>query len=160
MGWRQGWLFKGRKSVHGWALPTDRGLLAPADLLDPDAGDDPESLVLEVGGQVHQLEDLAVTPAGLLALAPFESDEPVWSWQRTRRAEAPEDCLVVADPAADPLPLAAARLSASDAVWIVDPAVSVDPSWHGGCVLSRDDGKLVGLLLVGEDEVLVGLITK
>ncbi len=59
---------------------------------------------------------------------------------------------MVGDSAAVALPLAAARLTVEDGVWLVDPALPVDETWHGACVLSRDDGYLVGLLLVEEDQ--------
>ena len=35
-----------------------------------------------------------------------------------------------------------------DGVWRVDPAVSLDETWNGACVLARSDGRLVGILLV------------
>ena len=64
----------------------------------------------------------------------------------------------MADPAAAPLPLAATRLTADAGRWLVDGAVPVDESWHGACVLSRADGRLLGMLLIGDDEVSVALL--
>jgi hypothetical protein len=64
----------------------------------------------------------------------------------------------VADPTATPLPLAAPRLAVVDGGWSVDPAVSVDESWHGAAVVARDDGYLVGLLLVEDGEARVALV--
>ncbi len=75
-----------------------------------------------------------------------------WPAQRRRVAVEPEDCLAVGDPAATPLPLAAARLSMEAGFWLVDPAVPLDESWHGACVLSRRDGYLVGMVLANNGE--------
>jgi len=158
VGWREGWIFKGRKSVQGWVLPTDRGVLGPADLLDPDADEDADLPVLELGGRSHALADVTLTEAGPLALVNIDLEDGRWPWTRVRRPSEPEDCLVLGDPAVDGIPLAAARLAAEGDGWVVDAAVSVDESWHGACVLSRADGALVGLLLVQEDGVRVGLV--
>ncbi|MCH8165159.1 MAG: hypothetical protein IH889_06080, partial [Planctomycetes bacterium] len=62
------------------------------------------------------------------------------------------------DPTATPLPLAAARLTQQQDLWAVDPAVTVDDSWHGACVVARADGYLVGLLLVEKGTVKVALL--
>ncbi|MHC4208725.1 MAG: hypothetical protein ACYSWT_03320, partial [Planctomycetota bacterium] len=61
-------------------------------------------------------------------------------------------------PTASPLPLAASRLTAAAGGWSVDPAVSVDESWHGAAVVARDDGYLLGLLLVEDGEARVALL--
>ena len=40
----------------------------------------------------------------------------------------------------------------------MDGAISFDPSWHGAAVLSRRDGRLLGLLLVAEGAAHVALV--
>lgn len=61
----------------------------------------------------------------------------------------------VAD-AAPPLPVAAARLLRNDdGRWRIDPAVAVDHSWHGACLVSRTDGYVVGIVLAEEVNVYV-----
>ena len=64
----------------------------------------------------------------------------------------------MADPTATPLPLAASRLEVAGGGWSVDPAVSVDESWHGAAVVARADGFLLGLLLVEDGEARVALV--
>ena len=76
---------------------------------------------------------------------------PAWPDERRRALGGPEDCLVVGDPSA-PLALAAVRVTPADGGWSVDPALPLDRSWHGACVVSRTDGRLVGLLLVDDDD--------
>lgn len=150
-GWKQGrWLSRERQR-HGWVLQTSQGLLGPTDLLAPAEADE-EPAVLEVAGRELALDEEPVwRHEGIVVIAAHVTDAS-WPRSRRRRAQEAEDCLVVGDPAAAALPLAAARLTVQDGVWLVDPAVPVDETWHGACVLSRVDGYLIGLLLVEEDQ--------
>ena len=156
IGWRQGFWISRAKSRQGWVLQTPLGLLGPVDLLHPDEDADSETVVLEVGGAVVK------SRPGLqhngLALVPINVIQPGWPAQRHRSPSAPEDCVAIGDPSATPLPLAAARLTARGESWAIDPAVSVDESWHGAVVVARSDGFVVGLLLVDDGKASVALI--
>ncbi len=156
IGWRQGFWISRAKSRQGWVLQTPVGLLGPADLLHPDEDADSETVVLEVGGAVVQSKPGAGHNG--LALVPIYVIQPGWPAQRHRSPSAPEDCVAIADPTATPLPLAAARLTALDETWAIDPAVSVDESWHGAVVVARSDGFVVGILLVDDGQAIVALI--
>jgi hypothetical protein len=157
-GWTKGRWIGRQKSRQGWVLQTDEGVLGPADLLRADDEAERDTAVLEVAGDVLPL---SVTPAwetSGLALLDVSASEVSWPMARRRAAPAPEDCLAVADPTATPLPLAASRLEVVDGGWSVDPAVSVDESWHGAAVVARADGFLLGLLLVEDGEARVALV--
>ncbi len=145
---------------QGWVLQTDEGLLGPADLLVPDDDAEQESSILEVAGTVLTLDPSPSWSGGGLAVVEIRLIRPSWPSGRHRRATEPEDCLAVGDPTAPPIPLAAARLTLVDGggAWAVDPAVSVDESWHGAAVVGRVDGYLVGLLLVEDDIAKVALL--
>jgi paraquat-inducible protein B len=158
IGWKQGFLFKGRRSRQGWVLQTAEGLLGPADLLIPGEKAERETATLEVAGQVITLEQAPAWERNGLACLNLMLGESVWPEDRMRAAGEPEDCIAVADPKIAPIPLAAPRLTAGEGCWLVDPAVSVDESWHGACVLSRADGVLVGILLVEDEHVSVALL--
>lgn len=152
--WRQGALFKGSKSREGWLLPTGRGLLGPRDLLVPGRKADEETVVLEVAGRMVGLEEGPSESESGLAL--LEANLPVeyrpWPGHRIRSAATPEDCIAVGDPTAGSLPLAASRLQSSEDGWIIDRSVPVDPQMHGAAVVARSDGRLVGVILIGDDE--------
>lgn len=163
IGWTQGrWggLMKGQRSVQGWVLQMSEGLLGPADLLKPSEKADRETVVLEVAGVVVPLaadpewerNGLALMKASVTTVA------PPWPESSRRLATQPEECLVLADPAQEPLPLAASRLTIDGETWKVDAAVPLTASWHGACVLSRADGKLLGLLLVSDDDARIALL--
>ena len=160
IGWKQGFIVKGTRTRRGWVLQTERGLLGPADLLAPQLGRtaDRETIEIEVAGKSLPLEgEPAWTAGGLARLDATVSDRP-WPERLVRAASEPEDCIAVADPGAAPIPLAASRLVPASGGWLVDAAVSIDALWHGAGVVSRADGRLVGILLVDDDDVRVALI--
>ena len=160
IGWKQGFIVKGTHTRRGWVLQTERGLLGPADLLAPQLGRtaDRETIEIEVAGKSLPLEgEPAWTAGGLARLDATVSDRP-WPQRLMRAASGPEDCIAVADPGAAPIPLAASRLVPVPGGWLVDAAVSIDALWHGAGVVSRADGRLVGILLVDNDDVRVALI--
>jgi hypothetical protein len=158
LGWEQGWLIDTERRRESWVLPTDQGLLGPAELLAPGEREQEGEAELEVAGQLVPLEGGARRLGRGLALLPADVGERAWPRTRMRPAEAPEDCIVVGDPTAEPLALAAGKLRAGDSGWRVDAAVPADQRWHGAAVLSRRDGMLVGLLLVDEDGARVALM--
>ena len=103
--------------------------------------------------------DILRWPDERLATREASVGEQMWPAARMRSAETPEDCLVIGDPTADPVPLSEARLTPLRGVWQIDTAVPLDGTWHGACVLSRSDGALVGILIVvDDDDVSVALL--
>ena len=158
IGWKTGHWIKSERSRRGWVLQTERGLLGPLDLLQPADKADRESVVLEVAGRTVPLTADPVWTDGRLALLDVGVVESRWPDALRRSAEQSEDCLAVGDPAATPLPLAAARLTPDEHTWVIDPALSVDETWHGACVLARSDGLVVGMILVEEEAAHVALL--
>ena len=158
IGWTQGWWIGRERSRQGWVLQITQGLIGPADLLRPNEDADRETIVLEVAGTELPLDAEPIWEYGGLAVIGAQVAAASWPSDRLRSAREPEDCLAVGDPTATPLPLAAARLTQQQDLWAVDPAVTVDDSWHGACVVARADGYLVGLLLVEKGTVKVALL--
>jgi len=152
IGWKQGRWIKGQRSHQGWVLQTQQGLLGPADLLKPGEKADKDTVVLEVAGTIVPLGGPPLWERNGLALLKANVSSVQWPADRIRKPTQPEESLAIADSAANPLPLASSRLSAKDGQWVVDPAVSIDSSWHGACVVSRADGRLLGILLVDDDK--------
>jgi hypothetical protein len=159
-GWTKGRWISRQQSRQGWVLQTDAGVLGPADLVRAHDEAERDTAVLEVAGDVLPLSVSPTWERAGLALLEADVSEAAWPMARRRIAEAPEDCLAVADPTATPLPLAASRLEVVAGGWSVDPAVSVDASWHGAAVVARADGFLLGLLLVEDGEALVALLSE
>ncbi len=159
MAWKEGRWIKSERFRRGWVLQTDEGLLGPADLLTVKETADQESVVLEVAGQSVPLADSPKWTANGLAILDVQVVDSRWPHTLQRMPTQPEDCLAVGDPAAAPLPLAASRLTPQEDTWRIDPAISVDETWHGASVLARSDGMLVGIVLVDEDTAIVALLT-
>jgi hypothetical protein len=142
------------KRRQGWVLALDEGryLLGPADLLSPppDASGD---TILEVSGRElpitsdksQVMQDLALYPVDGEPLSP----ESAWSNERLRTPTELESTMLIADPQTARLPLPTERLSKSEGSddWQVDASVPLDASWHGGCLISVKDGRLIGIVL-------------
>ena len=150
IGWKQGRWIKGQRSHQGWVLQTPEGLLGPADLLKPGEKADKDTVVLEVAGTIVPLGGPPVWERNGLALIKANVSPVQWPHDRSRKATGPEESLAIADSVGGPLPLTVSRLSPKNGEWIVDPAVPIDSSWHGACVVSRADGRLLGILLVDD----------
>ncbi|UCC30474.1 MAG: MCE family protein [Phycisphaerales bacterium] len=158
MAWKEGRWIKSERFRRGWVLQTEDGLLGPEDVLTVKEAADEGSVVLEVAGRTIPLTSNPKWAAYGLALLDAQVANSTWPSALRRFAGQPEDCLAVADPAAAPLPLAVARLTPNAHSWQIDPAISVDETWHGACVLARSDGRLVGMVIVGEDAAHVALL--
>ena len=156
-GWESGRWFRSAKSRRGWLLPTRNGLLGPMDMLAAHLPDEKGPAMLEVLGQTIALTGEPAWSNGPLGMLTLNIDDSTVRWDpsRTRTLTEPEDCIIVGDPAAAPIPLAAARLLPGESSWKLDPTVPVDESWHGACVLSRADGFLVGIVLIEAGEATI-----
>lgn len=158
LAWQEGRWFKSDESRRGWLVQTEHGVLGPADLLAPGGEVAEESPVLEVSGQPVPLSGEPVPMGEGLVLRKITISPTAWPDALMRSAELPEDCLVIGDRAIAPLPLTASRLTPGKASWAVDPAVPLDVTLHGACVLGRRDGRLIGLLLVTPESARVALL--
>ena len=138
-------------------LPSGASIIFPTTgHLVQTAGE--ETVALEVAGKTIPLTSAPKWAAHGLALLDVRVAEHRWPDALRRSATEPEDCLAVGDPATAPLPLAASRLTPSEHSWVIDPAVSIDGTWHGASVLARHDGQLVGIILVEGDAARVALL--
>jgi hypothetical protein len=152
LGWKQGRLLKRKQSRTGWLLRTEAGVVGPADLLTPPEDALEGTTVLEVAGQAIPLSGAPADSERGVARRSFEvGDEEPWPEDRRRPPERNEDCLVFGDPTRAPRAVSAARLVITPRGLEVDDALAFDEDWHGAAVLSREDGALLGILLVERD---------
>jgi hypothetical protein len=152
MAWLEGRFWTSEEMRQGWVLQTEHGLLGPTELFVPAKKAQRESVVLEVAGVTLSLERAPSVNSGGLALLEAQVDGPVWPVARIRRATEPEECIAVADATDAPLPLSTARLTAREHGWLIDAAVSLNATWHGAAVIARSDGRLIGMLLINDDD--------
>lgn len=153
------------KRRQGWVLPLEDGryLLGPADLLTP-AEETKGETILEVSGrEIPILKDQSQVVDGL-ALYPVEGEliapQSAWPRDRLRTPNELESAMLVADPQTAKLPLPTERLSKAEEGegWTVDPSVPLDGTWHGGCLISVNDGRLVGVVLTSDQPARVAFI--
>ncbi|MCA9072773.1 MAG: MCE family protein, partial [Planctomycetaceae bacterium] len=153
------------KRRQGWVLPLNEGriLLGPADLLTP-ANEKEGDTILEVSGREFPILKGQSQVSDGVAFYPVEgepiSPQSAWPPDRTRTPNELESAMLVADPQTAKLPLPTERLSKTEgtAGWIVDPSVPLDAAWHGGCLISINDGKLVGIVLTSERPARIAFI--
>jgi hypothetical protein len=103
---------------------------------------------LELSGERIPLGSTSVrVEDGLARLELARPEAQTWPRDLIRVPDAPEDCLVVADPAWPPTPLSAGRLERIPGGWKIAHAALPDASWNGACVVAREDGTVVGLVV-------------
>ena len=153
--WRAGRWIKSQQSRGGWVLAVGRYLAGPADLITPQATDGEQRYELEVAGERITLPDKPVWDAEGVAAIDVGWSRRSWPASRVRPLKNAEDCVLIADPTAPPLPVAASRLRADGDRWRIDPAVAVDHAWHGACAVSRNDGYVVGIVVDDDDQFFV-----
>jgi hypothetical protein len=154
LSWREKAFIGSRaKQVNGWALLVEGDvLLGPSDLLVAPGDGVEGDASLAWRGAVRRLTGARSTMHGRLALLDVTDagagEALAWPAKRTRRPTATEDCAVFADPRSNARALSVGRLKAREEAWEVDESVPFDEDWHGAAVLSRRDGRLIGILLV------------
>lgn len=158
LAWKEGKWLKSDRARRGWILQTERGVLGPADLLVVADAAERDAATLELAGRQISLSAEPIWTDDRLAIRTERIGGIVWPAAQRRAPQQVEDCVAVADSTAAPLPLAAARLKPEEGAWTIDASVSVDDSWHGACVLSRRDGRLIGMVLVAKDAARVALL--
>jgi len=144
--WAAGRWWSGDDAREGWLIPIAGGVLAPADLVNPPTAARQGSGVLEANGAARPLAELASTAAGtgVVRLPWAELGAPAEKMPALRAMTAPEDCLLIGDPASPPRPLATHAL---DPDFLITDA-GLDRSWHGAAAVARSDGAIVALVSV------------
>lgn len=169
--------FRRDKQRSGWILPLSDGrILGPTDLLMSEKKAIEGTTKLEAAGETIDLSPVRVKGFGGLSFlskklgsGDLDADFPV---QRLGHSDKPVDCLIVTSGSESVLSVTASRFrtekidsgngeAAGDAAanrWTVDPAVPLTADFHGATVVSRTDGKVVGVLLVDETGSYVSVL--
>ncbi len=159
--WKQGRLIARSRSREGWALCVEERLVAPADLLTPPDGAEQDSCFLEFLGEQHPLTRPPDWAANGLAARSVDWEESVGPPREPGFALGePVDCIATTDPSVAPVAISAFHLRNEGACWNVGQELAFDPSLHGAAVISRVDGKLIGLLLVEEGRGKIASISE
>jgi paraquat-inducible protein B len=151
--------FRRDRQRSGWVLPLSDGrLFGPADLLSPVAEALDGKTTLEAAGQSLVVTADNTSVIGPLAVVTstesFAEPDTRWPRERIKRSDEPIDCLVITS-GIEPLSISAARFTASKVGWSVDPAVSLTADHHGACVVSRETGDVVGVVVIQDTAAIV-----
>ena len=171
--------FRRDKQRSGWILPLSNGrLLGPADLLMLDEKAIEGTTKLEAAGETIKIDPASVTQIGGLAIlkhdsaAAFDSSAVLLSSARLGAPAEPVDCLIVTSGSETVLSVPAARFSmegsessakagnSAATTWLIDKSVPLTTDHHGASVVSRADGKVVGVLCIDGDGNRVALKPK
>lgn len=157
----------GGDSRRGWLLALAGGkILGPANLLTLE---DDDNRSLEIWGETVPLTPEGVTVSSGLAvrMLPAESieAESVWPLDKIQfnvnLSKLHGEVIVTCGSDNLTMPLSTERMTLADNLWQIDPKIPIDESWHGACVLSATERKLVGIVLKTEEGmVIVGIDRK
>lgn len=146
------------KSRLGWVLPVDDGFIGPIALItEPEKARNGTGRLEVVGRSLSAPREPSWAANGIGLIRTVISDRP-WPRSRMRILTEPEDCVIVAGGADATMPLAAVRLALTEGILTIDEAISFEDSWQGAAILARDDGALVGILIVEEGAGSVALL--
>ena len=144
----------------GWVTPLNGNLwIAPPDLVQPDFDQDAgngESSTLSLGGnKIHLPLDMQLVQG--VAVFELQLDEPMeidrWAPGRLRHPTRPENVAIVVSAGHEPLPIDAARITATATNhWGIGASLAATEDWHGASVISREDGKLIGIVMFEDGE--------
>lgn len=147
---------------RAWLLPLEGNrLLGPTNML---TAQEESTDLLEITGKEFPLPLKGQKTVELLSVvewqAPTDKRTKVWSAERLHSADKPQDVVVTCGSEEMTMPLSAQRLTQVEDGWEVDGSVPLDDAWHGACVLSAEDGAVIGILVRRSDRSHVALITK
>ena len=160
--WEEGRLLRSQRVREGWCCATPQGLIGPADLFTVPGDARGEAATVEVAGRRLGLAELVgqglveELPGGLKRVAPaaFRGHWGLVSARAvglTRTLSEPEDVLIYSGAGTPPLAVSASRLELEPGgVARIVGEPTVPTGWHGGQVVSRADGAVLGLLVAGE----------
>ncbi len=165
LAWKEGRLLKSSERKLGWCLRLQTSLVGPVDVLRLPRDAREGTTTLEVAGQT--LLPLEVGSGGnqLAGLLPMTTEAKAWPNDRVRRPSEPEAAVVFGDPGQGPRAIDAVRLSvvrSGDAMlgFEITDGGGFSRDWHGAPVLAREDGLLIGVLIVEGSRTRIGLVPK
>ena len=164
LSWREGTIIASQRHRRGWVLPLSDGrLLGPAELLKPPRKAIGGEAKLELAGRELTVSPVDVDLHGnLIALRlrqPIDGVIP-WPVERLREPTTVEEVIVMAETVESSFPLPTSRLATAQGVreWSVNPSFAIDPNLNGACVVSQDDGCVLGLVIVDKGQSVVAFV--
>ncbi len=165
--WKKPGLLYGERKVSrtGWGLMVEGiGLLTPKDLFPSFAREKVigGKATLLVAGKKLQITPKKITRHGFLAILPMKTEElpgnteaMIWPMKRVRGADDPENCALFANPGNEAIPLDDGSIQKDGKSWLLDSRIRLGNRWHGAAALSRKDGRLIGIVVITQEEARI-----
>ena len=156
--------FRRNRSRSSWLLLLDDGrLIGPSDMFEPVTGALNDHTELEVEGRSMLITEGVASSFGKAAIL-NSSFSPsgnaiAWPLNRIEVVTRPVNCLIISSNG-DEVGIDASRLTMSDGALQIDAAVSLSTAQHGAIVVSRDTGRVIGVLVVRDSERQISLFDK
>lgn len=148
------------KSQHteSWFLPVKMGFIGPATMFPvSDLGIFTPKTSIHVAGQALSLDTQPAWQHDHLILWPSNLPESVIPWDESRIKPfiRPEHCFLVWDNSLLPIAIDASRFYQADTKWFIDEILPISPDWHGACLISREDGHIMGMTIYNDGRARV-----
>lgn len=162
LSWQTGSFIKRMRHRSGWVLPLSDGtILGPLELLKPPGDAVGGAAKLQLAGEeltvsIEQFNPDAGSLAAIKLDKPLQKVQP-WPIDRMREPTKQDELIVTAEAPEASFPLPNERLSATAGLreWSVNPSFAIDPNFNGACVVSTQDGFVVGLVVVQNGQSVV-----
>ncbi len=155
----EGWLNALKETRRSaWVLPVEGGLLGVQEMFAMPKRAKMDSVHLQVGETAIRLQTSVAQPlVDGVAVLPYQHSLPTWSLHRY--ATQPEDAQIYTSPERAPRFVTADRfLADGSGIWWLDEQALTEAYWHGAPVLAASDGKLLGILVVAQQQAKVVLL--
>ena len=144
-------------------LALDNGrIVAPANMLLVPEGTREKQGTLEIAGQAFSLGPDQVSRSADLASTALELPQDYqkfrWPASAVRRPAELEDALLLWGTRERSTPLPAARMSLAESRWRLDASLPISADAHGAPVISANDGAVIGLLVISDNQPFVAPI--
>ena len=162
--WERRFLIRRPRQQTGCVLPIEGGfILGPANLLSP-VEDALDGQRLETAGQeIVVTKDNSKDLGNGLSLVKPASALPtgisLWPLNRISKPDEPVSCLIVTGGLESTISLDSHRfIAGGEGKWSLSDSALLSEEHHGAAVVSREDGKLIGVVLVTEGNVTIAHI--
>jgi paraquat-inducible protein B len=159
--WERRIVIRRPRQRTGWILPIEGGyLLGPSSLLRP-VEDAIDGQRLETGGQeIVITKDNSKELGNGLSLvkpaSPLPAEIRLWSLDRIAKPDEPVSCLIVTGGLESTISLDSHRfIAGGEGGWALSDSVQLSADHHGAAVVSRENGKLIGFVVVTDGEVAI-----
>lgn len=162
--WERRIVFRRPRQHTGWILPIEGGLLlGPSSLLRPVEnavdGQRLETSGLEIVVTEENSKELGNGLSLVRPQSPLPTEIRQWPIDRISKPDEPVSCLIVTGGLESTVSLDEHRfIAGGEGGWALSDSVQLSADHHGAAVVSREDGNLIGFVIVTDGDVTIAHI--